>query len=393
MKLFLEKSKAGENAIVLDDMILTRDMPTTAGSKMLDGYMSLFDASVVEKLLGKGYDISGKANVGEFSLDLLGETSYFGETEENGELKSALSEIIKSNDAMAGISLEVNGASVRGAALSGLKLLKPTYGVVSRFGTIPAVCSGETVCITAKDSKALKEIYSVIAGNDMRDGTSLPESMIDEAKREKPTRKIGVLTAFLDKASDDVKALIESFKEKADAEFIEIGDKDLLLAAPAWNTLMSAELCNNVSKYDGVKYGYRSPNYKTIDELYTASRTEAFGYLTKSTILYGSETLSDENYMKVYDKALRIRRVLSEYMENIFKDVDLLLLPSTSKTAYSVVDAKENPYIAYEESVFTAPAMITGNPVLVTNGIQLIGNKLSDMSLISFLEKQEKEGK
>ena len=390
MKLFLEKSKASENAIVLDDMILTRDMPTTAGSKMLEGYMSLFDASVVEKLLEKGYDISGKANVGEFSLDLLGETSYFGETEENGELKSALSEIIKSNDAASGISLEVNGSSIRGAALSGLKLLKPTYGVVSRFGTIPAACSGDTVCITAKDLATIKEIYSVIAGNDKRDGTSLPETMIDDAKQVKPIKKIGVLTAFLENASDDVKALIESFKANTDAEFTEISDKDLLLAAPAWNTLMSAELCNNVSKYDGVKYGYRSPDYKTIDELYTNSRTEAFGYLTKSTILFGSETLSDENYMKVYDKALRIRRVISEYLENIFKDYDLLLLPASSKTSYTVNEAKENPYIAYEESLYIAPSMISGNPVLVTDGIQLIGNKLSDMSLINFLEKEGK---
>ena len=390
MKLFLEKSKASENAIVLDDMILTRDMPTTAGSKMLDGYMSLFNGAVVDKLTEKGYDIAGKANVGEFNLDLLGETSYFGETEENGELKSALSEIIKSNDAASGISLEVNGSSIRGAALSGLKLLKPTYGVVSRFGTIPAACSGDTVCITAKDSATIKEIYSVIAGNDNRDGTSLPETMIDDAKQVKPIKKIGVLTAFLENASDDVKALIESFKANTDAEFTEISDKDLLLAAPAWNTLMSAELCNNVSKYDGVKYGYRSPDYKTIDELYTNSRTEAFGYLTKSTILFGSETLSDENYMKVYDKALRIRRVISEYLENIFKDYDLLLLPVSSKTSYTVNEAKENPYIAYEESLYIAPSMISGNPVLVTDGIQLIGNKLSDMSLINFLEKEGK---
>ena len=390
MKLFLEKSKASENAIVLDDMILTRDMPTTAGSKMLDGYMSLFNSAVVDKLTEKGYDIAGKANVGEFSLDLLGETSYFGVTEENGELKSALSEIIKSNDAASGISLEVNGSSIRGAALSGLKLLKPTYGVVSRFGTIPAACSGDTVCITAKDLATIKEIYSVIAGNDKRDGTSLPETMIDDAKQVKPIKKIAILTAFLENASDDVKALIETFKANTDAEFTEISDKDLLLAAPAWNTLMSAELCNNVSKYDGVKYGYRSPDYKTIDELYTNSRTEAFGYLTKSTILFGSETLSDENYMKVYDKALRIRRVISEYLENIFKDYDLLLLPASSKTSYTVNEAKENPYIAYEESLYISPSMISGNPVLVTDGIQLIGNKLSDMSLINFLEKEGK---
>ncbi|MDO4618243.1 MAG: amidase family protein [Clostridia bacterium] len=382
---FLHKSKSGANSIVLDDMILTKDMPTTAGSKMLENYMSLFDATVVEKLAEKGYDIAGKANVGEFSLDFLGETSYFAKE----ELKSAICEIIKEKDAKAGISLEVNGSNVRGAALSNLNFLKPTYAVVSRFGTIPAACSGETVGITAENAETLKEIYEVIAGHDTKDGTSLPEEMIAEAKTSKSIKKIAVMTAFLENVSDEVKALIEAFKAKTDVEFTEISDTDLLLAKPAWNTLLSAELCNNVSKYDGVKYGYRTPNYTSLDELYTNSRTEAFGYLTKSTILYGSETLSDENYMKVYDKALRIRRILSEYMENIFKSYDLILLPAVSKTEYTLEEAKNNPYLAYDESLFTAPAMITGNPVVVTNGVQLIGNKLSDMSMIDFLKEVE----
>ena len=145
---------------------------------------------------------------------------------------------------------------------------------------------------------------------------------------------------------------------------------------------MSAELCNNVSKYDGVKYGYRSADSKTLDELYTNSRTEAFGYLLKSTILYGSDTLSTDNYFKVYDKALRVRRVICEYFEALFKEYDAVVLPACSKKAYTEEDIAANTYIAYDESLYTAPASITGLPAVVTDGVQLIGKAYSENSLL-----------
>ena len=150
---------------------------------------------------------------------------------------------------------------------------------------------------------------------------------------------------------------------------------------------MSAELCNNVSKYDGVKYGYRTPNYETIDQLYTNSRTEAFGYLTKSVILFGSETLSEDNYFKVYDKSQRIRRVISEYLMKTFGEFDAILAPVASKASYTVEEAVANPYMAYEESLYIAPAMITGIPVVVTGGVQLMGPAFSESSLLALAEK------
>ena len=156
---------------------------------------------------------------------------------------------------------------------------------------------------------------------------------------------------------------------------------------------MSAEVCNNVSKYDGVKYGYRAPEFSNIDELYTNSRTESFGYLLKSTILFGSETLSEDNYMKVYDKALRIRRVLCEYFESVFADFDAVLLPACSKTQYTEEDVKNNTYIAYDESLYTAPALVTGLPRLVAGGVQLIGKAFSENSLLDFAAVISKEGK
>jgi len=387
MKLFITESEAAAKNVVVDDMILTTDMPTTAGSKMLDGYMSLFEAQAVTNLKENGYTVCGKANTGEFNLDLLGETSYFGACEESGVLKGAAAEIVKSGKAMAAVTLEVNGSSARSAALSGMVYMKPTYGTVSRYGTIPAVCSGETVCVTAASAATVKELLTALRGHDDKDGTSLPQGkcLLGDAQ---PVKKVAVAKSLLT-ADDAVLAQVEAVKAKLAAQGIEVVEIDaekLLLAKSAWNILMSAEVCNNVSKYDGVKYGYRTPNYTNIDELYTNSRTEAFGYLTKSTVLFGSETLSEDNYFRVYDKAQRIRRVISEYLTEVFAQYDAILAPVASKTEFTLEEAAANKYIAYDESTYIAPAMITGIPVVVCGGVQLMGAPLSDATLLVLAE-------
>lgn len=386
MKMYIAETDKSVKNIVVDDMILTTDMPTSAGSRMLDGYMSLFEAQAVTALKDAGYTVYAKANTGEFNLDLLGETSFYGPVEADGVLTTGVAQAVKSGDAMAGVTLEVNGVSARGAALAGLTFVKPTYGTVSRFGTIPAVCSGETVSVTAADAATAKEVLWAIKGHDDKDGTSLPQAkcVADEVKEIK---KVAVAKSLM--VGEGV-AKVEEIKAKLAAigvEVVEIDAEELLLAKPAWNILMSAELCNNVSKYDGVKYGYRTPNYTDLDELYTNSRTEAFGYLTKSVVLFGSETLSEANYYKVYDKAQRIRRVISEYMTKTFGEFDAILAPVASKSAYTAEEALANPYMAYQESLYIAPSMITGIPSVVTGGVQLMGPAFSESSLLALAEK------
>lgn len=396
MKLYITKSAAAtKNAVVLDDMILTKDMPTSAGSKMLDGYMSLFEAEVVTRLKDAGYDICGKANVGEIGIDLLGETSYYGACIDNDEIKNASAELVKSGEVEFAINLDVNGAPRRAAALADLVYIKPTYGTVSRFGTIPAVCSGETVGVMAKTADKCKEALSKIAGHDDKDGTSLKD---EDCKRvnvkSTDIKKVAVFKT--DDISDEVKANLDEKLELlkvSGVEVIELDTRILEKAQVAWNILMSAEVCNNVSKYDGIKYGYRTKNFSNIDELYTNSRSESFGYLLKSTILFGSETLSDDNYMKVYDKALRVRRVICEFMEKAFKDVDAIISPVCKKMAYTVSDIEKGTYIAYDESKFTAVASITGLPSVVAGGVELIGDAFTDASLLETAKVLTKEGK
>ena len=399
MKVYISEAQATENKVALDDMILTTKLPTTAGSRMLDDYRSLFDAEVVTRLETAGYEIAGKVNVGEFAIDLLGETSYYGPCEKDGLLTGAAAELLERDEVKAVVSLDVNGAPRRTAALAGLICIKPTYGTVSRYGTIPAACSGETICVTAGNAETCREILSVIAGHDCKDGTSLPEDACERLKTEAertPVKKIAVAKAMEAAADEAVREKIEQLKTRAakcGIEVIEIEAEELLLAKPAWNILMSAEVCNNVSRYDGIKFGYRTPHYEDIDELYTNSRTEAFGFLLKSTVLFGSDVLSTDNYWKAYDKSLRIRRVLSEYLNRIFGEVDAIVLPACGKEAYSGEMVKENPYIAYDESFFTAPSSITGYPALVTEGVQLMGNMFSENSLLDLALMFEKEGK
>ena len=158
-------------------------------------------------------------------------------------------------------------------------------------------------------------------------------------------------------------------------------------ANAAWNILMCAELCNNVSRFDGIKYGYRTPNYKNLDELYTNSRTEAFGDLLKTAIIYGSDALSSANYMSKYDKSLRVRRVIVEALGKVLSEYDAIMLPVCSKKQY---DGSESAFV---ENKYTAVASISGLPAVVAGGVQVIGEAFTDgalLDLAKILNKEEK---
>ena len=395
MKLYTAKiDTSAEKKIIADDMILTKEIPTTAGSKMLDGYVSLFEAEVLTRLANAGYGLSGKADVGEFAFDLIGETSYNGANIVDGKLVNAASQIVAAKEAYVAISLDVNGSVRRAAAQSGLVSVKPTYGTVSRYGTVPVACSGETVSVTARCPECCREVLGAIAGHDDKDGTSLPEEVIATTKEAKEIRKVAIISDFLAFVNDDVKAKFDAAVNSMKNSGIEvevIDSKVIASARVAWNILMSAELCNNVSRYDGVKFGYRAESFTNIDELYTNSRTEAFGDLLKYAILFGSETLSTDNYMKVYDKALRTRRVIVGAFAKIFEQFDAVVIPACSSMEYTEETIK-NKFIAFEENLFTAPASITGLPAVVAGSVQMIGNAFSENALLD-LAKIVKEGK
>ena len=394
MKYYInEISKDG--VIAVDDTILVKGTPATAGSKMLENFTPLFSAEAVTRLENAGYGISGKTNTGEFGLDLLGETSFFGEVKAEENLVGAAAEVVRKGEVKAALSVDLNGSPRRAAAVSGIDFIKPTYGTVSRYGIIACACSGEQIGVSAKNAEDVKEILSVIAGHDSKDGTSLPEEKYEYSLDENVSgMKIALVKELLDMASDEVKANIEAYAEslKKLGAVVETVSLDVVSEAQtAWQILMSAETCNNISRFDGVKYGYRTPEYKNIDELYVKSRTEAFSFLTKATVIYGSDVLSKGKYEACYDKSLRIRRVVMDKVKALLASYDALLTPVSSKMNYHSYDVLESFDKVFEESVFTAVASITGLPAIVTKGVQLVSDSFRESTLLSIAHNVEKE--
>ena len=377
--------------IAADDTILVKNVPATAGSKMLESFTPLFSAEVVERLQKAGYEFSGKTNVGEFGLDLLGETSYFADDDK--ALTGAAAELVAEGKIKAAINVDLNGAPRRGAAISGVDFIKPTYGTVSRYGIIACACSGEQIGVTAADANGVKEILTVIAGHDDKDGTSLPrkeyEYSTDIAVAGK---KVCIVKELLEKADDATKANVMKYADALKANGVEVEEISwdfFDLANTAWQILMCAETCNNVSRYDGVKYGHRTEQYRNIDELYVKSRTEGFNFLTKAVILYGSDVLSKNRYKDCYDKSLRVRRVVAEATKELLEKYDAILAPACSQTSYKPYDALEAFSKVYEESVYTAIPSITGMPAMVTKGVQLMADSFKESVLLSIAKSVE----
>ena len=380
--------------IAVDDTILVKDVVTTAGSHIMDGFKPLFSAEAVTRLEAKGYTVAGKTNVGEFGLDLVGEFSYYAP--QDGKLEGSAATLVANGDVEAALGVDMNGATRRAAALAGVDFLKPTYGTVSRYGVISCAASGEQIGVYAKDATKVAEIMGVIAGHDDKDGTSLKNEAYDYSITDVKGKKVALNKYLLDKADDATKTKVMAFADSLRANGVEVTEVSCDMAEvanTAWQILMCAETCNNVSRYDGVKFGHRAKEYKNIDELYVNTRTEGFNFLTKAVILYGSDVLSKNRYKDCFDKSLRVRRVVAEGLQKAFENFDAVLTPVCSKSSYEAYDIKDAFGKVFDESVFTAVANLVGVPALVTNGVQLMGNHFSESTLLSLAHSVEKEDK
>ncbi len=372
----------GMKRIIVDDMLLTTDLPTTAGSKMLEGYQSLISAEAIARAEANGYTLDMKAPVGEFAIDLLGETAASGAWIQNGILKNTTAQMLLADDAVGSLCLDVNGYPRRAAAQSGLVCLKPTYGVVSRYGVVSAAASGETVSILARNTEDCRELFNAIAEQ------SQAESV--------PISRVAVLTSLDEDINPEVKRKINiaiSNLKKSGIAVTYIENSIFCAAGAAWNILLCAELCKSTARYDGIRYGHRAESFANLDALYTAGRTEGFGDLVKAAILYGSETLSPANYQRVYEKALRLRRVIAEEFAKLFQDFDAILLPTCSQMVYPVEQVKADKYLAFAENRYTAPATLAGLPALVSGGVQLIGKANSEHALLDIANILAEEGR
>lgn len=392
MKYYAEYlSNAG--SIAVDDTLLVKGAQTAAGSRILEGFKPLFSAEAVTRLEEKGHVISGKTHVGEFGLDLVGEFSYYGEKEE--DLKGAAAELVAQGAVKAALGVDMNGAARRAAAISGVDFLKPTYGTVSRHGIVSCAASGEQVGVYAQDAEGISRIMDVIAGYDEKDGTSIRKEYAFTADEAVSGKRVCIIKELVEKADEETRDKIEAYADALKKCGIEVEEESFELCDAAnttWQILMTAETCNNVSRYDGVKFGYRASGYKNIDELYVKTRTEGFNFLTKSVILYGSDVLSKNRYDACYGKALKVRRVVADRFAEQMEKYDAALMPACSKMSYRAYDISEAFETVFRESAFTAIANLIGIPALVSRGVQLMGRQFDENVLLSIAGCVEKRG-
>lgn len=393
MKYYTEQL-SDKGTVAVDDTILVKGVQAATGSRIMEGFKPLFSAEAVDRLENKGYVISGKTHVGEFGLDLVGEFSYYADKED--ALKGAAAQAVADGAVKAALGVDMNGATRRAAALSGVDFLKPTYGTVSRYGIISCAASGEQMGVYAGNVDGVKEIMDVIAGYDEKDGTCLKNDSYEYLTQASVAgKKVCIIKELMEKADEDVCKKVNAYADKLRANGVVVEEVSFDLvdnANTTWQILMTAETCNNVSRYDGVKFGFRAKEYKNIDELYVNTRTEGFNFLTKSVILYGSDALSKNRYNDCYGKALKVRRVVADKFEELMASYDAVLTPVCSKSEYSAYDIKDAFVKVFEESVFTAIANLIGTPALVSGGVQLMGKHFSESTLLSLAGCAERMG-
>ena len=341
----------------------------------------------MERLEKAGYPVAGISAVGEFGLDLLGEFSYQGPTLEGTRLVGAAASLVADGSVEGALNVDLNGTPRRAAAVSGVVFIKPTYGTVSRYGIIPCACSGEQVGVTVRDTAMAAKLLSAISGHDEKDGTSLPAEHYDYSDAgEIKGLRVCVIRELLDAASEEMRDLAEQAVQELKAAGAAVDTVSFPLvsqAATAWQILMSAETCNNISRYDGVKFGHRAASYSNIDELYINSRTEGMNLLTKAVILYGSDVLSRDRYLNCYDRSLRVRRIVAEETAKLLKDYDLIMTPPCSGRDYHEYPIAEAFDRVAEEGVFSAIPNLIGIPAIVVNGVQFMAASLQENTLLS----------
>lgn len=352
-----------DNAFALDDNIMVRGGLTTAGSKMLHNFISPLQATVVDKLLDAGMELAGKTKLDEFAVPVIAEEAYDVLSGAVGAVSESACKVALCND--------VSGKIRRQAPENGLYYIHPTYGTVSRFGLIPAVSSMDQIGIVCRDIDAGFNILGMIAGHDEKDITTFPQKSYSYASKE-GRFKIGIPSNVIEAADEKSRESIYGFTGNHDAEEFELKYFDVF--SQVMYILSSAEIGNNTSRYDGVKFGYRTSGYTGLNDLYTKSRTEGFGPDMKLLSIVGAFVLSKENYEAFYLKSMKIRRLIKEHANDLFSRFDAIALPLRLKDS--------DPY---KNLALYAFAVLCGLPSvsvpLGAGGIQLVAQVKDENSL------------
>ncbi|MBP3370619.1 MAG: Asp-tRNA(Asn)/Glu-tRNA(Gln) amidotransferase subunit GatA [Clostridia bacterium] len=387
------------------DNISVRGLPLTCGSKMLEGYVSPYDATVIATLSERGAILLGKTNLDEFAMGTGTESSYFGRTKNPldpgkvpGGSSGGSAAAVAAHLAAFTLGSDTGGSVRQPAAFCGVVGLRPTYSALSRYGLVGFAPSLDTVGILTSTVNDSATVLQNIARRDALDATSTdaPESYGQiEARGSLSGKKVALVKEFssLSLSSEVIDAInyARLTLSEQGAELIELSLPSLVGAYASYYTVSSAEASSNLSRFDGVRYGYRSANAKTLDELYTLSRSEGFGQEVKRRILFGAMALSENFKHDIYDAAIAARSRITQELSAALQKVDALLIPTATGTAYSAGERKNELFDAYtKDDLLCVPASLAGLPAIsvpyaknrkMPVGIQLVGNRFCESTL------------
>ena len=403
------------------DIFLARGWPATCGSRMLADFIAPYDAHVIERFDAAGCVVLGKTNMDEFAMGSSNENSHFGPVRNPwdgarvpGGSSGGSAAAVAARIAPAATGTDTGGSIRQPAALSGICGLKPTYGVVSRYGMVAYASSLDQGGPMAKTAEDLALLMNVMAGYDARDSTSLERPAEDYARElERPlaegaTKPLGGLRIgvcrdhFGAGLAGEVGAAVEAAiaaLEKLGARRVEIELPNNRLSLAAYYVIAPAEASSNLSRYDGVRYGYRAKEYADLLDMYRKTRAQGFGAEVKRRILVGTYVLSHGYYDAYYLKAQKVRRLVARDYAEAFRDCDVIAGPTTPGVAFAIGAKASDPVQMYLSDIYTVPVNLAGLPALsipcgtgeggLPVGLHLVGDYFSEARLLGIAHRYQ----
>lgn len=402
--------------IAQKDIFCAKGWKTTCGSKMLENFIAPYDAHVITQFDQAGAVNLGKTNMDEFAMGSSNETSYFGGVKNPwdvsrvpGGSSGGSAAAVAARLCPAATGTDTGGSIRQPASLCGFTGLKPTYGAVSRYGMIAFASSLDQAGPMAKTAEDCAMMLNVMAGFDPKDSTSIDRPKEDYTRDlDKPLNglKIGLPTEFFAQGLDaDVANCIESAIEeykKLGADFVDISLPNSGLSIPVYYVLAPAEASSNLSRYDGVRYGYRTDNYTDLIDMYCKTRAEGFGDEVKRRILIGTYVLSAGYYDAYYLKAQQIRRLIAQDFVDAFESCDVIMGPAAPSTAFKAGEKVDDPVSMYLQDIYTISTNLAGLPGMsipagfaqtgdtkLPVGLQLIGNYFDEARMLNIAHQYQ----